>query len=114
MNNVDYKKFTKQEEKIYDESIKLLRKGLSDGLNYKEACASLGVDDQELKNIIVDDFLKICIVEMHYEKTMPLKEVALKLAVSHEDVLNMHKIIIEDVAIASVAEYHKSVSEGQA
>ncbi|MBF0541829.1 MAG: hypothetical protein HQK91_10320 [Nitrospirae bacterium] len=114
MEQFDYKKFTKEEEKIYDQAIINLRKALKDGLSYKEACASLDISDQEFKALIADDFLKICLVEMHYEKNMSLKEIALKLSIPHEDVIKMHEIILEDVSLASVAQYHKEMSSGQA
>jgi hypothetical protein len=114
MEQFDYKKFTKLEEKMYDSGIVSLRKAIKDGLTYKEAIASLDISDTEFKKLITDDFLKICLVEMHYEKNMSLKEIAIKLSISHEDVIKIHEIIIEDVSLASVAEYHKEISKGQA
>lgn len=120
MEGVNYKYFNKKEEKIYDDAINRLRKALKDGLTFKEACAlieasfeDIGAEHKDLKELIIDDFLKICIVELHYEKNMPLKEIALKLAVSHEDIIKMHQIILEDVSMASLAQYHKEV-KGQA
>ncbi|MBF0537243.1 MAG: hypothetical protein HQL03_03215 [Nitrospirae bacterium] len=114
MSEVIYKKFTKEEDVIYDKAIETLRKALASGVSYNEACALLDVSDAELKAVIIDDFLKITIAEMHYGGGIPLKEVARKLSVPYELLLQTSKIMLEDIENTGLSEYHRQTSKGEA
>ncbi|MCI4625869.1 MAG: hypothetical protein L3V56_07895 [Candidatus Magnetoovum sp. WYHC-5] len=108
-----YKKYTTEEDKIYEQAMLRLKNAVHEGMTYDEACAHLNIKDQSLLTFIMEDFLKIMIAEMHYEKGMSLKEIADKLAVPHKQLIKTKEIMLEDIAITAAAEYHKETSMGQ-
>ncbi|MBF0609133.1 MAG: hypothetical protein SFH39_18840 [Candidatus Magnetobacterium sp. LHC-1] len=114
MGEVMYKKFTKEEDAIYDKGIETLRKALASGVSYPEACALLDISDAELKTIITDDFLKISIAELHYGGGMPLKEVARRLSVAYGLIVQTRAIMLEDIENTGLSEYHRQTSQGEA
>ncbi|RMD58756.1 MAG: hypothetical protein D6828_02405, partial [Nitrospirae bacterium] len=57
----EYKEFSPEEEKIYDQAINELRDYIKRGLSFPEACEALNVKDKHLKYFIIEDFLKIMI-----------------------------------------------------
>ncbi|MBF0317483.1 MAG: hypothetical protein HQL04_04850 [Nitrospirae bacterium] len=114
MSEVIYKKFTKEEDAIYDKGIETLRKAFAAGVSYPEACVLLDVSDAELKTIITDDFLKILIAELYYGGGIPLKEVAQRLSVAYELILQTHGIMLEDIENTGLSEYHRETSMGEA
>jgi len=70
------KEYSPEEDRIYNESIAKIREGMKNGLTFGEACQVIDVTDEELKEFILDDALKIMIAELHYGKAMNLEEVA--------------------------------------
>lgn len=114
MGDVQYKKYTKEEDAIYNEAIDTLRIRLSSGMKFDEACGKLNVTNADLRECIIDDFLKICIAEMHYGKGMSIKDLSLRLAITEERVLTARKDMYEDIENAAISEYHKEQSKGRA
>ncbi|MBF0516224.1 MAG: hypothetical protein HQK97_03755 [Nitrospirae bacterium] len=114
MEDFKYKEYTKEESKIYDSAMEKLKKSIAQGLTFDEAASQLDIADPELKQLITDDFLKIFIVEHHYEKGLPLKDVATRMSISHERVMEAHKAMLQDVQVTAISEYHKGISKGQA
>lgn len=95
--NVNYKNFTEEEDRIYRKSIEMIRSGLGNGLKFSSACELIAVEDMELKNLIIDNALKVEIAELHYGKGLPLIDVSKKLGVSMERLLKANAEMIEDV-----------------
>ena len=114
MADFSYKRYTKEEEALYMGSMERLRRLWSQGVKYAEICASIDVKDEELKSLIGEDFLKILIVELHYEKAYQLKDVASMLGLPYERILEAKNSMLEDVQHTAVAEYHKATSRGEA
>ncbi|MBF0319433.1 MAG: hypothetical protein HQL01_06495 [Nitrospirae bacterium] len=114
MEDFKYKEYTEQESKIYTESIEKLKDSMAQGLTFDKACLRLDVADPELKRLITEDFLMMSIAQLHYEKGLNLKDVAKMLSISYERVSDAHKVMLQDVQITSIAEYHKGLSKGQA
>ncbi|KWT91692.1 hypothetical protein [Candidatus Magnetominusculus xianensis] len=114
MEDIRYKEYTKEESRIYDSAMEKLNKSIAQGLNFNDAVSRLDIADEELKRFITDDFLKIFIAQLHYEKGLPLKDVASAMSIPYERVMEAHKAMLQDVQITSIAEYHKGLSKGQA
>ncbi|MCG6550799.1 MAG: hypothetical protein L7F77_00620 [Candidatus Magnetominusculus sp. LBB02] len=114
MEDIKYKEYTKEESRIYDQAMEILKKSMDQGLSFDDAVLRLDIADEELKRLICDDFMKIFIVQFHYEKGLGLKDVAKRLGITHERVTEAHKAMLQDVQITSIAEYHKGISKGQA
>ena len=98
---VNYKQFTEEEDRIYKRSIEVIRSNISNGVKFDLACEFITVDDRELKGLIIDDALKIEIAELHYGKRIPLRDVATKLGVSMERLLQASTEMMEDVVKTS-------------
>jgi len=89
--------FADDEEKAYNEAMNVIREGLAKGLGFDEACQALPGKDPELNRLIVDDFLKVTIATLHFEKEMSLEDVATRLKVPVERVLKARQEMIEEV-----------------
>lgn len=94
---IDYKNFGEEEDRIYKKNIEMIRSSISGGVKFDLACEFVSVDDKELRNLIVDDALKIHIAEIHYGKGLSLSDLSKKLGVSMERLLKANTEMMEDV-----------------
>ncbi|HAK89443.1 MAG: hypothetical protein A2077_03810 [Nitrospirae bacterium GWC2_46_6] len=108
-DNHEYKEYTPEESKIYNEAMTKIRDGMKNGLNFNEACGVVDMD-AGLKKFVVDDTLKVMIAEMHYAGGMPLPQIAeaLKVPLKVIDAANME--MLEDVGITAAEVYRTSNS----
>lgn len=97
MDEFEYKKYTLEEKKIYNEALPKIIEGLKKGLKFNEACAITNVEDKDLKEFIIDDALKVMIAELHYAKRFSLQEVADRLDVPIETINKANREMLEDV-----------------
>ena len=115
LEKIHYKQFTEEEDRIYKKSIETIRSNISNGVKFDLACEFITVDDRELKGLIIDDALKIEIAELHYGKRIPLRDVAKKLGVPMERLLQANTEMMEDVVKTSEEAVGKqSGDKGQA
>ncbi|MBF0556368.1 MAG: hypothetical protein HQK96_17765 [Nitrospirae bacterium] len=114
MEDIKYKEYTKEESAIYENAMEKLKESMAHGLGFDDAVSRLDIADEELKGLITEDFLKIFIVHLHYEKGLALKDVAKSMGITYERVMQSHKSMLQDVQITSIAEYHKGSAKGQA
>lgn len=92
-----YKNFSEEESRIYRENIEMIRSNIGDGVKFDLACEFIAVDDKELKDMIIDDALKIEIAELHYGKRIPLIDISKKLGVGMERLLKANNEMMEDI-----------------
>ncbi|NTU42432.1 MAG: hypothetical protein HGA78_05170 [Nitrospirales bacterium] len=111
MDDVKYKEYSPEEDRIYDEAMEKIRHGLSNGLSFDEACAAAEVKDEELKAFIIDDALKVMIAENHYQKGIPLADLAETLKVPLRRINKAHSEMLEDAGITA-AKMFRAESEG--
>ncbi len=90
------RKFTDEENRLHAKGIDMIRSSIVSGVKFDVAC-ELITADKELKDMIVDDALKIEIAELHYGKNLPLIEVSKKLGVSMERLLRATDEMMEDI-----------------
>ncbi len=95
----EYKNFSKEEEKIYDTEIGKLIKRLQSGQSLNEACSTIDAADEELRQVIADDVLKIVIAELHYNQGMNFEQVAQRLNITVKQIEDTNRIMIEDVML---------------
>jgi len=102
VENID---FSKEEEQIYEESITRIKEALDSGLGFDEACSKLVVDDEEFKRLIIDDYLKMTIADLHFNKEQSTQEVADMLKIPETRVANARAEMLDEVLQASVDAY---------
>ncbi len=103
VENID---FSKEEEKLYEESITRIKEALDSGLGFDEACAKLVVDDEGFKHLIIDDYLKMTIADMHFSKEQSTQDVADMLKISEARIASARAEMLDEVLQASVDAYH--------
>lgn len=104
--------FKSEETKAYERAFGLIRDGLDRGLGFDEACAAVQMDDENLKNRIVDDMLKVIIAEEHFARKVPLDTLAAALKVSEDRLKQAKESMFEDIRKTSVDSFYKNLSEG--
>ena len=75
----------------------MIRTNLENGVRFDLACEFIGIEDRELRAMIIDDALKIEIAELHYGKQIPLLEVSKRLGVSMDRLLKATHEMLEDL-----------------
>lgn len=108
MPNFRFKEYTPEEDKIYEESIYKIKQGLKNGLDFKESCSVINVDDPVLKRFIIYDALKIMIADMHYQNKLTLQQVADLLNVPLKTINIAHMEMLEEVGLSLAEEYKKA------
>ncbi|MEW5745379.1 MAG: hypothetical protein AB1805_08090 [Nitrospirota bacterium] len=108
MPDPQYKQYTPEEDKIYNEAMAKIKQGMQNGLSFNEACAAIDVPDEELKTYILDDALKVQIAELHYGKGLALPQVAETLMVPLTRVAAAHREMLEDVGLTAAELYRRS------
>jgi hypothetical protein len=111
MEDFQYKQYTKEENKIYNEAMDAIMEGLKNGLSFHEACGSVEVQDEELKNFILDDALKIMIADMHYVKSLSLQDISDSLRLPVERIEKANQEMLEDISITN-AQVFKLMNNG--
>ncbi len=112
MADFKYKDYTPEESALYDAAMIKIREGMKNGLSFSEACSVIDVQDPDLKHFIADDALKVMIAEMHYEKGIPLQQVADTLKVPLKQLNTANMEMLEDVGTTAAAMYRESDPDG--
>ena len=90
--------------KIYEHATRIIRKNLDDGQTYEQACKPLNDIDQNLKQFIMDDFLKILIAEEHFGTGVDIDDLALHLGLTYEKIESSRDDLIKDI-VRETTEY---------
>jgi len=93
----DFKDFNEEEDRIYRKNIEMIRSSVSSGVKFDLACEFITVEDKELKELIIDDALKVHVAEMHYGKGLSLIDVSKALGISMERLLKANTEMMEEV-----------------
>ena len=112
MADLEYKHYTEEESKLYNEAIAKIKSGLDNGLSFHEACSAVDVEDETLKGFIMDDALKVAIAEMHYGKGLLLQQVADTLKVPLKKINTAHLEMLEDAGITAAEHYRQNNPDG--
>lgn len=108
----NYKVFTSEEEKIYNNAFEELQNSMKSGYSMSDALSRLDINDKGLKRIIEIDFLKTLIADMHYSKRKSFEEIAEALELPLEKIQNVHKEMVQDVVNTARSVYRESLKKG--
>ena len=109
MEDFRYKEYTEEESRIYHDAMDRIMEALHNGMNFRDACGTADVGDEELKRFIEDDALKIMIADMHFKKGASFEEVADALKVPVDIIIKANAEMLEDISI-STAEVFKAAN----
>lgn len=101
MEKFRYKEYTKEEDIIYENAMAKILEAYKNGLNFKEACSVVDIEDPELRKFIFDDALKVMIADLHISKRMTLIETSERLKVPISIIMKAYNEMLEDVGISA-------------
>ena len=103
--------FSEKEEKIYEEAITQIKEAMDAGLGFDEVCAKLVIEDEQFKLLVIDDYLKMVIADLHFSKEQSTQEVADILKIPEARIASARAEMLDEVLQTSVDAYHKEASE---
>jgi hypothetical protein len=106
-----YGEFSEEEGKVHVAGIKILHDGMEKGLGFDEACAGLDVIDPSMRQIVMDDYLKVTIAERHFQGKEDLDKIAADLKVTEERLEEKKKSMLAEVKEAAVDFYRKQAGD---
>ena len=98
-----------EENRIYEDSMAELRSEIDSGRTFDHACECLNGIDQELRALIVDDFLKIVIAEDHFGTGKELDDIALYMGIPYETVATARDEMLQEVGAEMANQYRKNI-----
>ena len=101
MPEFDFKNFTPEEGKIYDEAVNKYREAIAAGKTLRQAYETYAVVDKDLEKLIQVDFLKILIAERHYAQRQPLEELAKALDASLDLLKDTRARMLQEVGVTA-------------
>ncbi|MFC1512854.1 hypothetical protein ACFL5J_00210 [Thermodesulfobacteriota bacterium] len=100
-----------EENRIYEKAVAILRSELDQGRTFDHACEQLDVADQELRALIIDDFLKILIAEDHFGGGKGLDDIALCLGIPYETLETARDEMLQEVGEEMAAQYRQNIQQ---
>jgi hypothetical protein len=107
MPEFNFKQFTPEEDRIYEEAVNKYKEAVSAGKNLRQAYESYSIADKELENLVQADFLKILIAERHFGQGRSLEDVARDLDISVDLVKETHARMLQEVGVTAANEFGK-------
>ena len=103
--------FTEEESRIHHAGFKIIHDGLAAGLDFDTACAGLEVVSPEMRQVIIDDYLKLAIAEAHFQDKHPLEDVAAHLRCPVERLEAAKSEMMAEVRKVAIEQYKKESAE---
>lgn len=104
--------FSPEEDKIYMEALAEVKAGLAKGLDFETASAMIDIKDNDLRDAVLDDVLKVVIAEEHFAKNIPLEQISRRLNLPIERIEKARKEMFEDIEISSVDAFYNNMEHG--
>ena len=101
MPDFDFKEFTPEEDKIYEEAMNAFREAVGNGKTLRQAYESFTTADKKLERLIQADFLKILIAERHFGRRQSLEEIARDLGVVNDLIKETHARMLQEVGVTA-------------
>ena len=105
MPEFEFKQFTPEEDKIYEEAINKFRSILEAGKSLREVYESYPIADKELENLIRADFLKIVIAERHFGMGQTLADLAGALSVPVDLLQDTKNRMLQEAGVSAANQF---------
>jgi hypothetical protein len=105
MPEFQFKEFTPDEGRIYEEAVHKYREAVTAGKTLRQAYESYTIADRELATLIQADFLKIMIAERHFAQRHTLEDVAKSLDVTLDLVKDTYARMLQEVGVTSANQF---------
>jgi transcription initiation factor TFIIIB Brf1 subunit/transcription initiation factor TFIIB len=105
MPSFDFKEFTDEESRIYEEAIPKFREAVDAGKTLRQAYESYAIADKKLEKLIQVDFLKILIAERHFGQHQSLDDIAKALDVSASLIKDTHARMLQEVGVTAASQF---------
>ncbi len=105
MPEFEYKEFTAEESRIYEDAVSKFREAIGAGRTLRQAYESYAIADEKLRSLIQADFLKILIAERHFAGREPMEKIAKDLDVSLELLMDTHARMLQEVGISAANQF---------
>lgn len=105
MPEFEFKEFSPEEGRIYEEAVSKFREAISAGKSLRAVYESYSVADKELEKLIQADFLKILIAERHFGQRQPLEEIARDLDVQPEILKETLSRMLQEVGVSAANKF---------
>jgi hypothetical protein len=109
MPEFDFKNFTPEEGRIYDEAVSKYREAIAAGKTLRQAYETYAIVDKDLEKLIQVDFLKIQIAERHYAQRQPLEELAKALDASLDLLKDTRARMLQEVGVTAANQLGKEL-----
>ncbi|HIJ78843.1 MAG: hypothetical protein OEY01_07210 [Desulfobulbaceae bacterium] len=97
MNGQYIANFLDEKYELYENAVKKIRGELSLGNSYDHACDTLTDLDQEMKDFVKEDFLKILIAEEYFGGALDIADMALLLGLPYDRIKSSMHSLLQDM-----------------
>jgi transcription initiation factor TFIIIB Brf1 subunit/transcription initiation factor TFIIB len=105
MPSFDFKEFTDEESRIYEEAIHKFHEAVAAGKTLRQTYDSYAIADKELEKLIQADFLKILIAERHFGQRQSLDDIAKALDISTNLIKETHARMLQEVGVTAASQF---------
>lgn len=99
-------------DKTYMDALSKIKEGLSKGFDFVSASSSVIIDDESLRQTVLDDVMKVIIAEEHFMKKTPLEQVSRKLNLPLSILEKARTEMLEDVETSAMQSWGDGIEKG--
>ena len=110
MPEFNFKEFTAEEGRIYEEAVSKYRNAIADGKALRQAYESYSIENKELEKLIQVDFLKILIAERYFGLHQAMEDIAEALDVSVSLIKETHARMLQEVGVTAASQFGEEFS----
>ncbi len=104
MPEFNFKEFTAEEGRIYEEAVSNFRDAIAAGKTLRQAYESYPIGNKELEKLIQVDFLKILIAERHFGQHQAMEDIAKALDVSVSLIKETYARMLQEVGVTAASQ----------
>lgn len=104
--------FLSESEKIYMMALAKIREGLMKGFDFESASTTVTIADNNLRQAVLDDVLKVILAEEHFVLMVPLEQLSRKLNLPLERLEKAQAEMLEDVEETTINALQEGMEKG--